>query len=93
MNKDNVAGTEIISEINDLFTVTPPSTLTTATSNALFYQQIFTLLKSITDQIVNKKKNELANIIVFFMFRPIISIISIYLLFAPLIIESFCVWK
>ena len=63
MNKDNVAGTEIICEINDLFTVTPPSTLTTATPNALFYQQIFTLLKSITDQIVNNNKNELVNII------------------------------
>ena len=87
MNKDNVAGTEIICEINDLFKATPPSTLITATSNALFYQQIFTLFKSIRDAIVNKNKNELANIIVFFMFRPIISIIFIYLFFAPLIIE------
>ena len=71
MNKDNVAGTEIICEINDLFTVTPPSTLTTATPNALFYQQIFTLLKSITDAIVNKNKNELANIIVFLCLGPL----------------------
>ena len=63
MNKDNVVGREIICEINDLFTVTPPSTLTTATPNAHFYQQIFTLLKTITDQIVNKNKNELINII------------------------------
>ena len=46
MNKENVIGKDIICEINDLFTVTPPSTLTTATPNALFYQKIFTLLKS-----------------------------------------------
>ena len=70
MNKDNVAGTEIISEINDLFMVTPPSTLTTATSNALFYQRIFTLL-SIMDAIVHKNKNELANIIVFLCLGPL----------------------
>ena len=63
MNKDNVTGTDIICEINDLFTVTPPSTLTTATPNALFYQQIFTLLKTITDQIVNNNKSDLVNII------------------------------
>ena len=63
MNKENIVGKEIICEINDLFTVTPPSTLTTATPNALFYQHIFTLLKSITDQIVYYNKRELTNII------------------------------
>ena len=63
MNKENVNGKEIICEINDLFTVTPPSTLTTATPNALFYQKVFTLLKSITDQIIHNNKNELNNII------------------------------
>ena len=63
MNKENIIGREIISEINDLFTVTPPSTLTTATPNALFYQKIFTLLKTITDQIIRSNKNELINII------------------------------
>ena len=63
LNNENVSGKEIICEINDLFTVTPPSTLTTATPNALFYQKIFTLLKSITDQIIHNNKNELINII------------------------------
>ena len=63
MNKENVIGREIICEINDLFTVTPPSTLTTATPNALFYQKIFTLLKNITDQIIHNNKTELNNII------------------------------
>ena len=63
MNKENIIGKEIISEINDLFTVTPPSTLTTATPNALFYQNIFTLLKTITDLIARQNKNELINII------------------------------
>ena len=65
MNKENVIGQEIICEINDLFTVTPPSTLTTATPNALFYQHIFTLLKSITDQIVYHNKDQLENIIAY----------------------------
>ena len=63
INKDNIVGKDIISEINDLFTVTPPSTLTTATPNAMFYKHIFTLLKSITDQIISNNKNELNNII------------------------------
>ena len=63
VNKDNIIGKDIISEINDLFTVTPPSTLTTATPNAMFYKHIFTLLKSITDQIISNNKNELVNII------------------------------
>ena len=63
MNEDNVIAKEIICEINDLFTVTPPSTLTTATPNARFYQGIFTLLKSITDKIASKNQNELSNVI------------------------------
>ena len=63
LNNENVIGKDIICEINDLFTVTSPSSLTTATPNALFYQHIFTLLKSITDQIVFHNKNELINII------------------------------
>ena len=62
-NNDNIIGKDIISEINDLFTVTPPSTLTTATPNAMFYKHIFTLLKSITDQIISNNKEELINII------------------------------
>ena len=63
IEKNNIIGKEIISEINDLFTVTPPSTLTTATPNAMFYKHIFTLLKSITDQIISNNKQELINII------------------------------
>ena len=68
INKDNnnnkvIIGKEIISEINDLFTITPPSSLTTATPNAMFYKHIFTLLKSITDQIIINNKAELNNII------------------------------
>ena len=63
INKNNIQGKDIISEINDLFTITPPSTLTTATPNAMFYKHIFTLLKSITDQIISNNKDELINII------------------------------
>ena len=63
IEKNNIIGKEIISEINDLFTVTPPSTLTTATPNAMFYKHIFTLLKSITDQIISNNKQDLGNII------------------------------
>ena len=63
INKNNIQGRDIISEINDLFTITPPSTLTTATPNAMFYKHIFTLLKSITDQIISNNKEELVNII------------------------------
>ena len=63
INKNNIQGRDIISEINDLFTITPPSTLTTATPNAMFYKHIFTLLKSITDQIISNNKDDLVNII------------------------------
>ena len=63
MNRDNVIGKEIICEINDLFTITPPLTLTTAIPNARFYQTVFALLKSITDQIISNNKSELTNII------------------------------
>ena len=63
INKNNIQGKDIISEINDLFTITPPSTLTTATPNAMFYKHIFTLLKSITDQIISNNKDDLVNII------------------------------
>ena len=63
IDKNNIIGKDIISEINDLFTVTPPSTLTTATPNAMFYKHIFTLLKSITDHIISNNKEELINII------------------------------
>ena len=62
---ESVDAKEILSEINDLFTVTPPSTLTTETPNALFYQNIFKLLRALTDEIVNRNKNKLSSIIVY----------------------------
>ena len=56
---------DVLSEINDLFTVTPPSTLTTETPNALFYQNIFKLLRALTDEIVLKNKNKINSIITY----------------------------
>ena len=72
MNKENIIGQEIICEINDLFIVTPPSTLTTATPNALFYQSIFTLLKSITDQIVYQNRDQLEIIITYLQEKKLV---------------------
>jgi hypothetical protein len=62
-NENKINPKEIINEINELFIITPPSSLTTLTPNAFFYQQIFTLLKSITDEIINKYKENLDEII------------------------------
>ena len=62
-NENNLNPKEIINEINELFIITPPSSLTTLTPNAFFYQQIFTLLKSITDEIINKYKEKIDEII------------------------------
>ena len=63
INKEKVNSKDILSQINDLFNDTPPSKLTTLTPNATFYQGIFTLLKSITDQIINQDKSQLEYII------------------------------
>ena len=72
INKEKINGKEIICEINDLFTNTPPSTLTTLTPNCSFYQNIFTLLKSITDEIIKQDKKELNGIIQYLQQKKII---------------------
>ena len=72
INKEKINGKEIICEINDLFTNTPPSNLTTLTPNCSFYQNIFTLLKSITDEIVKQDKKELNGIIQYLQQKKII---------------------
>ena len=45
---------EVIAEINELFLVTPPSGLTTQTPNANIYQQVYMVLKSMTDEMWKK---------------------------------------
>ena len=72
VQKEIINSRDIICEINDLFTSTPPSTLTTLTPNCQFYQNIFTLLKSITDEIVKQNKTELSGIIKYLQEKKII---------------------
>ena len=72
IKSEKVNGRDIICEINDLFTNTPPSTLTTLTPNCSFYQNIFTLLKSITDQIVSQDIKELSGIILYLKEKKIV---------------------
>jgi len=71
-NKGKINGRIIICEINDLFTNTPPSNLTTLTPNCSFYQNIFTLLKTITDQIISQDKKELSGIIKYLQEKKIV---------------------
>jgi hypothetical protein len=71
-NKGKINGKVIICEINDLFTNTPPSNLTTLTPNCSFYQNIFTLLKTITDQIISQDKKELSGIIKYLQEKKIV---------------------
>jgi hypothetical protein len=71
-NKEKINGKEIFCEINDLFLNTPPSTLTTLTPNCNFYQNIFTLLKSITDEIASQNKKELIDIIKYLQEKKIV---------------------
>jgi hypothetical protein len=71
-NKEKINGRAIICEINDLFTNTPPSNLTTLTPNCSFYQNIFTLLKTITDQIISQDKKELNGIIKYLQEKKIV---------------------
>ena len=71
-NKGKINGRVIICEINDLFTNTPPSNLTTLTPNCSFYQNIFTLLKTITDQIISQDKKELNGIIKYLQEKKIV---------------------
>ena len=63
---------DIICQINDLLTNTPPSNLTTLTTNCSLYQNIFSLLKSITDEIVSQNKKELNGIIQYLKDKQII---------------------
>ena len=70
--KGKINGRVIICEINDLFTNTPPSNLTTLTPNCSFYQNIFTLLKTITDQIISQDKKELSGIIKYLQEKKIV---------------------
>jgi hypothetical protein len=70
--KEKIDGKDIFCEINDLFTNTPPSTLTTVTPNCSFYQNIFTLLKSITDEIALQNKKELNGIIQYLKEKKIV---------------------
>ena len=72
LNKGKINGRAIICEINDLFTNTPPSNLTTLTPNCSFYQNIFTLLKTITDQIISQDKKELSGIIKYLQEKKIV---------------------
>jgi hypothetical protein len=69
---EKIDGKDIFCEINDLFTNTPPSTLTTVTPNCSFYQNIFTLLKSITDEIALQNKKELNGIIQYLKEKKIV---------------------
>ena len=62
----------LICEINDIFTNTPPSNLTTKTPNCGLYQNIFTLLKSITDEIAFQNKERFIEIIQYLKEKQII---------------------
>ena len=70
--KEKINCRDIICEINDLFTNTPPSALTTATPNCSFYQNIFTLLKYITDEILKENKKDLKGIIQYLQEKKIV---------------------
>ena len=63
IKKEKIISIDIISQINDLLANTPPSNLTTLTPNCSLYQNIFSLLKSITDEIISQNKEELNGII------------------------------
>ena len=54
---------EILTEINELFLVTPPSTLTNLTPNASLYQQVFTVLKYLTDELCKINKSEMKEVL------------------------------
>ena len=69
---EKIKGKNLISEINDLFINTPPSNLTTKTPNCSLYQNIFTLLKSITDEIAFQNKETFTDIIQYLKSEKII---------------------
>ena len=72
VKKEKINARDIICQINDLFINTPPSNLTTLTPNCKFYQNIFSLLKTITDEIVSQNKKELNGIIIYLQEKQII---------------------
>ena len=65
-------GKNLICEINDIFINTPPSNLTTKTPNCGLYQNVFTLLKSITDEIAFQNKEKFIDIIQYLKEKQII---------------------
>ena len=67
-----IKGKNLICEINDLFINTPPSNLTTKTPNCSLYQNIFTLLKSITDEIAFQNKDNFGELIQYLKEKQII---------------------
>ena len=67
-----IRGKNLICEINDIFINTPPSNLTTKTPNCGLYQNIFTLLKSITDEIAFPNKERFIEIIQYLKEKQII---------------------
>ena len=67
-----IKGQYLICEINDLFINTPPSNLTTKTPNCSLYQNIFTLLKSITDEIAFQNKEKFKDIILYLKEKQIV---------------------
>ena len=67
-----IKGKNLICEINDLFINTPPSNLTTKTPNCSLYQNIFTLLKSITDEIAFQNKENFSELIRYLKEKQII---------------------
>ena len=67
-----IKGKNIIREINDIFINTPPSILTTKTPNCSLYQNVFTLLKSITDEIAFQNKENFIDIIQYLKEKQII---------------------
>ena len=67
-----IKGKNLICEINDLFINTPPSNLTTKTPNCSLYQNIFTLLKSITDEIAFQNKDNFSELIQYLKEKQIV---------------------
>ena len=67
-----IKGKNLICQINDIFINTPPSNLTTKTPNCSLYQNVFTLLKSITDEIAFQNKEGFIDIIQYLKEKQII---------------------
>ena len=67
-----IKGKNLICDINDLFINTAPSNLTTKTPNCSLYQNIFTLLKSITDEIAFQNKENFGELIQYLKEKQIV---------------------